>query len=61
VTQHEKNTIAAISGTTITLTTPLLYDHYGALTVTITKDGVGELDMRAGVGHLTRNIRISGS
>jgi len=37
-----------------------VYDHYGAPDVTITKDGIGKLDMRAAVGHLTRNIKIIG-
>ena len=36
------------------------YNHYGDPDVTIRKDGVGELDMRAAVGHLTRNIKIVG-
>jgi len=41
VNQHEKKTIAAINVNQITLTTPLLYDHFGALDVTIIKDGIG--------------------
>ena len=36
------------------------YDHYGAPSVTVNKAGVGKLDMRAVVGHLTRKIKIEG-
>lgn len=39
--QREKATISAISGCTITLSTALKYDHYGAPTVTVDKAGVG--------------------
>jgi hypothetical protein len=35
----------------------LKYDHYGASSATITTP-YGVLDARAGVGHLTRNIKI---
>ena len=41
VSQHEKKTIAAINDNQITLTTPLQYDHFGALDVTIIKDDIG--------------------
>jgi hypothetical protein len=40
------------------LNTALEFDHYGAPSVTIDKPGVGKFDMRAVVGHLTRNIKI---
>ena len=36
------------------------YNHYGDLDITIKKNGIGEMDMRAAVGHLTRNIKIVG-
>jgi hypothetical protein len=58
--EHEKRSIAAITGNTITLDSPLAYDHYGDPTITVS-NFVGDLDMRAAVGHLTRNIKISGS
>jgi hypothetical protein len=58
--QHERFKIAAIAGTTITLDKPLLYNHYGDADITIT-NAIGSLDMRAIVGHLTRNIKISGN
>jgi hypothetical protein len=40
------------------LDTPLSYDHYGAANPTITSP-VGNLDLRAAVGHLSRNIVIT--
>lgn len=39
---------------------PLAYDHYGAPEVTLDQGTIGQLDMRAAVGHLTRNIKIKG-
>lgn len=42
------------------LNSTMLYNHYGAPDVTI-KVEAGTLDMRAVVGHLTRNIKISGN
>lgn len=55
--QHEKVTITGINGTTITFTPALAYLHYGASSATIT-NSIGTLDTRAGVGHLSRNIKI---
>jgi hypothetical protein len=59
--QHEKHTIQFIEGKVISLEDPLQFDHYGAEDITIDKGDIGKLDMRAGVGHLTRNIRIRGT
>lgn len=38
----------------------LNYTHYGALTTTTQKNGV-DLDARAAVGHLSRNVKIINS
>ena len=54
--EYEKVKIAAISGDTVTLEQPLSYDHYGAEHYITTN--AGNLDMRALVSHLTRNIVI---
>ena len=56
-TEHEKVTITAISGNTVTFTPALRFKHYGAATATVT-NAVGTLDTRAGVGYLSRNIKI---
>lgn len=58
--QNEKVTITAIDGKTVTLGEPLKYYHYGDPAVTIDKGAVGQLDMRAAVAHLNRNIKIVG-
>jgi hypothetical protein len=50
-------TITAINSNTVTFTPALKFDHFGASTTTITTS-YGSLDTRAGVGHLTRNIKI---
>lgn len=50
--QHETATIAAVNGTTITLTTPLKYAHKGA------RNGDNVLEFRPHVGNLTRNVII---
>lgn len=52
--EHEIVEIAAISGTTITLTSALTKFHYGAAAAITTAKG--DIDMRAPVGHLSRNI-----
>jgi hypothetical protein len=39
--QHEKFTIAAISGTNITLNGTLKFNHFGDLNITINAPGVG--------------------
>jgi hypothetical protein len=49
--------ITAISGNTVTITPTLAYTHFGDTNATI-QNNYGTLDMRAGVGHLTRNIKI---
>lgn len=65
--------IISITNNTISLQTPLQYFHYGSQNITVsstsTKPGeinIGSnfgvnLDMRAAVGHITRNIKIRGS
>ena len=52
----EVGIIQSVSGTTVTLTQPLLYGHYGELQ---TYEGT-TVDERAEVGLLTRNILIQG-
>ena len=56
--ETERRTIAAISGTTITLTEALEFDHLG--TEATLSDG-RKFQMRAEVGILTRNVRIVGN
>lgn len=56
-TEDEIITITAINGNTISFDTPLVYEHYGAGAPIINKYGV--LDTRAGVGLLSRNIKIT--
>ena len=50
--QTEKLEIASISGTSITLRTPLAYDHKGA------RNAAGALEFLPHVGNLSRNIVI---
>ena len=52
----EVRTITAVSGRTLTLSAPLLYEHYAAV------DTYGDetIEMRAEVGLLTRNIKYQG-
>lgn len=50
--------INAISGNTITLNGTLKYEHYGDANPFTNSQG-GKIDMRAAVGLLTRNIRIT--
>ncbi|MFQ5963713.1 MAG: LamG-like jellyroll fold domain-containing protein [Candidatus Scalinduaceae bacterium] len=50
--EWEELTVQAISGQTITLTTPLAFDHLGA------RDGDDILEFLPHVGNLTRNITI---
>ena len=67
----ENVTIANVTGNIVFLATPLENFHYGSPKATATVDGSGllnigtgqsgGLDMRAGVGHLTRNIKIKGT
>ena len=42
----------------MTFTPALQYEHYGDDVITI-NNTYGELDARSGVGHLTRNIKIT--
>ena len=56
--EYEKVTITAISGTTVSITPALSYTHFGDTSPTISNT-YGTLDMRTGVGHLTRNITIT--
>lgn len=46
-----------MTNTNVQFTPALKYKHYGSPTATVT-NAVGTLDTRAGVGLLTRNIRI---
>jgi hypothetical protein len=55
--EFEKVTITRVSGNTVSFTPALQYNHFGDINPTIVKS-YGTLDMRAGVGHLTRNIKI---
>lgn len=50
-------TIVSINGTTIGLSDNLAYLHYGAPQKSFVR--LGEIDMRAPVGHITRNIRFT--
>lgn len=59
-TEYEKFGIAAISGNTVTLDSPLAFEHYGAAGATI-QNSYGTLDTRAAVGVLNRNIKVSSS
>lgn len=53
-------TITDIVNNTVRFTPALNYTHYGSANITIS-NSVGQLDTRASVGHVTRNIKfISG-
>lgn len=54
--EDEYHVISAISGKTITISSPLVYDHYGSASRISSING--DLDMRATVGLLDRNIQI---
>jgi len=56
--ETERRTIASVSGTTITLTEPLEFQHLG--TEATLSDG-STYQMRAEVGMLTRNVKIVGN
>lgn len=56
-TEFEKVTITAINSTNVTFTPALQHAHFGDVNETIVKS-FGTMDMRAGVGHLSRNIKI---
>ena len=50
--QTERVQVAAVSGTTVTLATPLRFDHRGARSVG------GELELLPHVGNLSRNVTV---
>lgn len=54
--QTERVTITALTSTSVTFTPALNWTHYGDASA-LTND-FGTLDMRAAVGHITRNIKI---
>jgi hypothetical protein len=58
-TEYETATILSIDATTgyITLTAALQYTHYGDPSITVSSVH-GNLDTRAKVGHISRNIKI---
>jgi hypothetical protein len=58
--EYETAKIKTITGTTITLWTPLKYSHYGT-TTTLKSDYGDSLDLSAEVGLLSRNILIQGT
>ena len=55
-TEAERRTITAISGSTITVDTPFQFQHIAV----VETHGTDQLEMRAGVGLLTRNIKMKG-
>ena len=55
--EYEKVTVVSVTPTTVTFTPALKYGHYGSASA-ITND-VGTIDMRANVGLLDRNIKIT--
>jgi hypothetical protein len=56
--EYEKVTIVTVnSATNVTISPALQYAHFGDTVPTINKT-YGVLDMRTGVAHLTRNIKI---
>ncbi len=56
--EFEKVKIQTISGKTMTFIPALNYSHFGDNAPTIVKS-YGTMDMRTGVAHLTRNIKIT--
>ncbi|KAM3136087.1 hypothetical protein pb186bvf_011892 [Paramecium bursaria] len=56
--QSEEFTIKFIQDNVITLSGKLEFNHFGESSVTLENSQIGKLDMRAAVGHLTRNIQI---
>ena len=56
VRETEELEVASVDGRTVTFTTQLKYDHYGEVQTVEGK----ELDMRAEIGLLSRNILIRG-
>ncbi|KAL4508252.1 hypothetical protein ABPG72_003556 [Tetrahymena utriculariae] len=63
-TENEVFSIQQINGNTITLNATIQFYHYGASSITITESWgsyTQQLDLRAQVLHLTRNIQIIGA
>ncbi|KAM3130389.1 hypothetical protein pb186bvf_017488 [Paramecium bursaria] len=56
--QSEEFTIKEIQENSIKLSGKLQYNHFGDTKQTLNQQGIGNLDMRAAIGHLTRNIQI---
>lgn len=56
--EFEKVTITALSGNLVSFTPALQFAHYGNTSATISKS-YGTLDTRAGIAHLTRNIKVT--
>ena len=56
--EFEEVTITGVNGNLVSFVPPLLYEHYGAPSVTIS-NSFGVINTRSAVGLLTRNIRIS--
>lgn len=56
---YERKTITGVNGNILVLDSSIAYSHYGDTTTTYTSDFGGVLDMRAGVGLLSRNIKIT--
>lgn len=54
--EDEYKVISSVSGNVITLTEGLAYDHYGNATRMMSING--EVDMRASVGLISRNIKV---
>ena len=54
--EAERKTITAVSGNSITVSTPFLYKHVSVVEV----HGSDKLAMQAEVGLLTRNIKMRG-
>lgn len=62
-TEDETFIIASVADNVVTLTTAAKYYHYGASALTLSETWgsfTQELDLRAQVLHLTRNIKITG-
>ena len=58
--EAEQTIIKKVTGTTIEVTKPFKYFHYGVIEQYIHSGGTLDFDMRAEVGLLTRNIKIHG-
>ncbi|QPV62556.1 hypothetical protein I7X12_17765 [Halosimplex litoreum] len=54
--QAERRTVESVDGNEVTLEDPLDHDHYGA----VERHAGADLDMRAEVGLLTRNVELRG-